>query len=424
MSTDKYDLHTIDYSVQGWDAIMTTDMEKLDDIIHSRVIATAGETIAQYDAVYPESDGKYDKALADGSQQPVMGLALESAVLDDEIRIQRIGSITNVNWMWATDSADAPIGSKVYLDTVTPGALTDVKPGANVQMIGIILSATSIFIWIDNMEGGAAGGLDHIVEDLTPQLGGNLDMNGHNIGGNTEAEIDDAVATKHTQNTDTGTSDNDFSIGDGGAGNKTVTANNADANKPNLRYNDSSNKWEFSNNGVDWNEIGTSGGLANIIEDTSPELGGQLQIHEYDVKLDSLLSPDSADITYSGITCDGVLGATLAIGDLVYLNTTDQRWELADADAEATAGDVMLAIVLAAGSDGDTSLLLLQGFVREDTWNFTSYGQAMFVSCTAGDMTQDISAYTIGDIVRVIGYASTIATQIYFNPAGTWLEMA
>lgn len=424
MATDKYDLHTIDYSVQGWDAIMTTDMEKLDDVVHSRIVATAGETIAQYDAVYLEEDGKYYKALADGSQQPAMGLALESAVLGDEIRIQRIGPIVNAGWTWATDSADAPIGSKVYLDAVTPGALTDIKPGTNAQMVGGILSATSIFVWIDNMEGGDAAGLDHVVEDLTPQLGGGLDMNGHNIGGSSEAQLDDAVATKHTQNTDTSTSSNDFSVGDGGAGNKTITADNGDANKPNLRYNDTSDKWEFSNNGVDWNEIGTSGGIANVVEDTSPELGGQIQVHEYDVKLDSLLSPDSAGITYSGITCDGVLGATLIMGDLVYLNTTDQRWELADADAEATAGNVMLAIVLVDGNDGDTRLLLLQGFVREDTWNFTSYGQALFVGLTAGDMVQDVSAYTAGDIVRVVGYASTFADQIYFNPSGTWLEVA
>lgn len=149
-------------------------------------------------------------------------------------------------------------------------------------------------------------------------------------------------------------------------------------------------------------------------------LTSQLGIGEYDLKIDSLLS---ADEKYSGITCDGILGATLAFGDLVYLNTTDQRWELADADAETTAGS-QLAIVLAAGSDGDTRLKLLQGFVRKDDWNFTLYGKPLFISLTAGDMTQDVSGYTTGDIVRVVGYASTFADQIYFNPSGTWLEIA
>ena len=163
MATDKYDLHTIDYSVQGWDTIMTTDMEKLDDVIHSRIAAVAGETIAQYDVVYPESDGKCDKALADGSQQPAIGLALESAVLDDDFRIQRIGPITNIGWSWGT------IAAKVYLDASTPGALTDVRPSTNAQRIGFVLSATKIFIDIDF---GMSGDVDgKTVGQVTPAVG-------------------------------------------------------------------------------------------------------------------------------------------------------------------------------------------------------------------------------------------------------------
>ena len=144
-----------------------------------------------------------------------------------------------------------------------------------------------------------------------------------------------------------------------------------------------------------------------------------IDLGEQGIKLDSLLS---ANAKYSGITCDGVLGATLAVGDLVYLNEADSRWELADADTETTSGDVMLAIVLAAGVNGNTRLLLLQGFVRLNAWNFTSYGHALFVSCTAGDITATAPSGS-GDIVRVVGYASTFADQIYFDPSKTWLEI-
>lgn len=161
--------------------------------------------------------------------------------------------------------------------------------------------------------------------------------------------------------------------------------------------------------------------LADVADDSTPELGGQLAVGEHDIKIDSLLSIDGK---FSGITCDGVLGATLAFGDLVYLNTTDQRWELTDADAEATAGDVMIAIVLVPGNDGDTRLLLLQGFIRENNWNFTSYGKSLFIGLTAGNMVQDVSLYTTGDIVRVVGYASSFADQIYFNPGNSWIEIA
>ena len=147
---------------------------------------------------------------------------------------------------------------------------------------------------------------------------------------------------------------------------------------------------------------------------------GQLSIGENDLKLDALLS---ADGKYSGTTRDGVLGATLAYGDLVYLNTTDQRWELADADAETTSGDVDLAIVLASGDDGDTRLLLTDGYVREDDWNFTSYGQALFISTTSGTMTQAVVSGT-GDIVRVVGKAGTTANEIRFKPSETWIELS
>jgi hypothetical protein len=44
-------------------------------------------------------------------------------------------------------------------------------------------------------------------------------------------------------------------IGDGTAGNKTIIANNADTNKPQIRYNDTSKKWEFTNDGTTWKSI-------------------------------------------------------------------------------------------------------------------------------------------------------------------------
>ena len=159
-------------------------------------------------------------------------------------------------------------------------------------------------------------------------------------------------------------------------------------------------------------------GISNIVEDTTPELGGQLGVGEHDIKLDALLS---ADGKYSGTTRDGVLGATLAFGDLVYLNTTDQRWELANANAEATSGGVTLAIVLASGDDGDTRLLLTEGYVREDDWNFTDYGKALYVSTTTGDMTQTVASGS-GDILRVVGFAETTANEIHFKSSENWLE--
>lgn len=153
MATDKYDLHTIDYSVQGWDTIMSTDMEKLDDVIHTNLLATLGETVAAKKAVYlPVGGTKVMKARGDNFRQPSLGLTLESGVLDDEVRIQRVGPITDTGWSWAT-------GTPVYLDPNTAGELTQTPPASNKQFMGIPISATVLIlsgsIDLDSLAGGS-----------------------------------------------------------------------------------------------------------------------------------------------------------------------------------------------------------------------------------------------------------------------------
>ena len=129
------------------------------------------------------------------------------------------------------------------------------------------------------------------------------------------------------------------------------------------------------------------------------------------------------DHSYSGDYAKGVYGDTLVFGDLIYLANADDRWELADADAEASAGDVMLAIALESGDDGDERLIFLKGYIRDDSWDFTSGGDALYVHTTAGDMSQT-APFGSSDIVRVVGHATADPNIIWFDPAGTWVEVA
>lgn len=140
MATDKYDLHTIDYSVQGWDSILTTDMEKLDDVIESRSLVTLGETVAAGKAVCVHSDGKYYKVKADYQKQLVRGLTLEAGILDDEVRVQRVGLRTDVGWSWS-------VGELVYLSSDTAGELTQTVPASQKQKVGIAVAATQIILF-------------------------------------------------------------------------------------------------------------------------------------------------------------------------------------------------------------------------------------------------------------------------------------
>lgn len=48
-----------------------------------------------------------------------------------------------------------------------------------------------------------------------------------------------------------------------------------------LRYNDTSNKWELTNDGSTWSDIlsGASAGILNVVEDITPQLGGALDVN-------------------------------------------------------------------------------------------------------------------------------------------------
>jgi hypothetical protein len=149
--------------------------------------------------------------------------------------------------------------------------------------------------------------------------------------------------------------------------------------------------------------------------------GGMVTVSE---NVTILLSDSlSADGAYCGIVEAGVAGTTLAFGDLVYLAVADGRWELADADAEATTKPKLGICVLAAANDGTATRILLFGKVRADA-NFPSLtvGSPVWVSTAVGDI-QATAPNASGDFVRIIGYANT-ENELFFNPDQTWIELA
>jgi len=127
-------------------------------------------------------------------------------------------------------------------------------------------------------------------------------------------------------------------------------------------------------------------------------------------KLDA--TPDT-DHTANGPTTDTLnAGTTVAIGEVVYL-ASDGEWALTDADATASA-EALLGIALEAGTDGNSMEVALPGsFVRDDSWNWT-VGATLYLSTTAGDLTETAPSAT-DDVVRVVGYAVS-ADVVYFQP--------
>ena len=110
---------------------------------------------------------------------------------------------------------------------------------------------------------------------------------------------------------------------------------------------------------------------------------------------------------------------TLTAGKLYYLYGS--TWTEVDADAVASGADQMLGIAL--GSNPATDGVLIRGFFDAHTYlsNFDA-GKAVYISTTAGGM--DTTRPTGGgDFVRIVGYCTTTANVIYFNPSTTWVEL-
>ncbi len=129
----------------------------------------------------------------------------------------------------------------------------------------------------------------------------------------------------------------------------------------------------------------------------------------------------SADEKWSGITCSGTAGATIAVGDLIYLDVTATEWLLADADAAATSGDVPLGLCILAANDGEATNILLIGTMRSAAFPASiDLGAPVYVGVTAGDI-QAAQPTGTDDVIRRVGWAiSAEPNTIYFNPSNDY----
>ena len=120
---------------------------------------------------------------------------------------------------------------------------------------------------------------------------------------------------------------------------------------------------------------------------------------------------------------------TLTAGQVYFLHT-DGTWNVADADAEATAKG-MLGVGLCGSSR--TVGVLTRGFIRIPSTEILNTpgsgavdGLPLYISTTDGhfDFTAPSAS---GDIVRLVGYAiddHSSDVLVYFNPSNDYVEIA
>jgi len=115
-------------------------------------------------------------------------------------------------------------------------------------------------------------------------------------------------------------------------------------------------------------------------------------------------------------------GGTLTTGKLYFLHI-DGNWTATDGDAIATGADQLLGIAL--GATPGTNGILLKGFFDAETYlpaGAFSSGKAVYVCSGSGFMNTTTPTGT-GAFVRIVGYCTSTANVIYFDPDKTWVEL-
>lgn len=115
-------------------------------------------------------------------------------------------------------------------------------------------------------------------------------------------------------------------------------------------------------------------------------------------------------VSTRSVIVTGTAGETVAAGNLVYMDDTDNEWKKCDADTAATVENTMLGIAQGAGVDGGqiaTGILLLG---KDLTNSGLTAGQKYYASNTAGGISSSPGTKEV-----TIGFGS-VDGYLYFEP--------
>lgn len=121
----------------------------------------------------------------------------------------------------------------------------------------------------------------------------------------------------------------------------------------------------------------------------------------------------ASDHTWSGDKDIQPVGESVVFGDLLYFNWTDKEWKKAKADASTTMPG--LRIALESKADGEPCLMLVKGYIRDDSaFEFTA--AMVYVSATTAGVMTSIAPSTAGQQVQRVGIAKS-ADILFFDPS-------
>lgn len=141
MSTDKYGFDNVSVGTTGWNGILDNNIDNYDLHIHTRLLITLGENVGkgQPVAILPGGYGWLARIGADSERKPAIGIAIESGLVDEEIRVQRVGPMTYIGFNFAK------VGRPVYLGP-TGGSMVQTRPANDIQFLGVAIATTTILL--------------------------------------------------------------------------------------------------------------------------------------------------------------------------------------------------------------------------------------------------------------------------------------
>lgn len=173
-----------------------------------------------------------------------------------------------------------------------------------------------------------------------------------------------------------------------------------------------------------WNEVrnkpaGLADKLANLVEDLSPQLGGDLQNNQFHRVFDLTLTDDG---TAAGDIITVIFGENVSFNELCYPDPTENEWMKALATNAAVKHPCM-GIALETAVNAECAKLLLRGTIRDDTaYTDAAPGDIAYLSDgTAGDILYAAPA-DAGDIVQIVGFIIA-ENYLFFNPDYTYVEV-
>ena len=159
--------------------------------------------------------------------------------------------------------------------------------------------------------------------------------------------------------------------------------------------------------------------LLQVLYDTTPQLGGDLEYNNHNQVFNTTLTSDE---TASGDIITVTFGESVAFGKLCYPDATDNEWKLGLATNAAVKHPAM-GVALESKGNGETGKLLLRGLIRSSTY-FSAFalGDSLFLSDGTAGLWVNAQPSDSGDIVQYVGWALA-ANYAYFNPSWVYIEV-